>query len=92
VVRRTGATAVLAAGDSLLDADLLEMADLAVRPAHGELHEIGWRRPHLEVTDASGVLAGEDIVRRMLDHVLGQGRNEASTRRPDEIVSAHDPL
>jgi hypothetical protein len=92
VVRRTGATAVLAAGDSLLDADLLEMADLAVRPAHGELHEIGWRRHHLEVTGSSGVLAGEEIVRRMLDHVLGQGRNEASTRRPDEIVSAHDRL
>ena len=86
VARRAGTTTVLAAGDSLLDADLLEGADLAIRPAHGELHEIGWQRPHLEVTGSSGVLAGEEIVRRMLDHVL----DRPSTRRPDEIVSAHD--
>jgi hypothetical protein len=86
VARRTGATTVLAAGDSLLDADLLDAADHAIRPAHGELHELDWQRPHLEVTDSSGVLAGEEIVRRMLDHVL----DRPSTRRPDEIVSAHD--
>jgi hypothetical protein len=90
VAHRAGATTVLAAGDSLLDVDLLEMADLAVRPTHGELHDVGWHRPHLKVTRSSGVLAGEEIVRRMLDHVLGQAQNEASTRRPDEIVSAHD--
>lgn len=68
VRRRTGATGVLAAGDSLLDADLLESADVAVRPAHGELHDLGWRRPHLEVTSSAGVLAGEEIVRRLLGH------------------------
>jgi hypothetical protein len=88
VRRRTGATGLLAAGDSLLDADLLESADVAVRPAHGELHDLGWRRPHLEVTGSTGVLAGEEIVRRLLAHVLGGGRNPASPRRPDEIVSA----
>jgi hypothetical protein len=88
VARRTGCDRVIAAGDSLLDADLLESADVAVRPAHGELHDLGWRRPHLEVTGSSGVLAGEEIVRRLLAHVLGGGRNPASPRRPDEIVSA----
>lgn len=87
VRRRTAATGLLAAGDSLLDADLLESADVAVRPAHGELHDLGWRRPHLEVTGSTGVRAGEEIVRRLLWHVLGEGRNPASARRPDEIVS-----
>jgi hypothetical protein len=81
VARRTGATRVLAAGDSLLDRDVLELADQAVRPAHGELHEIGWQQQHLIVTAASGVTAGEEIVRLMLEL--------AGERRPDEIVSAH---
>lgn len=69
VARRTGATTLLAAGDSLLDADVLEQADVAVRPAHGELHEMGWRRPNLTVTTSSGVLAGEEIVRTLLTHL-----------------------
>jgi hypothetical protein len=86
VRRRTGATGLLAAGDSLLDADLLECADIAVRPAHGELHDLRWRRPHLEVTASVGVLAGEEIVRRLLGHVLERARDRSS----DEIVSAHD--
>lgn len=81
VARRTGAPRVLAAGDSLLDRDVLELADQAVRPAHGELHEIGWQQQHLIVTAASGVAAGEEIVRLMLEL--------AGERRPDEIVSAH---
>lgn len=66
VVRRTGATRLLAAGDSLLDADMLEAADLGVRPAHGELHDLGWTRPHVAVTQAAGVLAGEEMVARLL--------------------------
>jgi hypothetical protein len=86
VRRRTGATGLLAAGDSLLDADLLESADVAVRPAHGELHDLGWRRPHLEVTGSAGVLAGEEIVRRLLGHARERARDQSS----DEIVSAHD--
>jgi hypothetical protein len=61
VAQRVGAELVLAAGDSLLDADLLELADRAVRPRHGELVDAGWSRPHVEVTSASGVLAGEQI-------------------------------
>jgi hypothetical protein len=86
VRRRTGATGLLAAGDALLDADLLESADVAVRPAHGELHDLGWQRPHLEVTGAVGVLAGEEIVRRLLGHVLDPARHGS----PDEIVSVRD--
>lgn len=62
VLARTGATTLLAAGDSLLDADLLDAADRAVRPAHGELHDAGFTRDHLSVTVASGVAAGEELL------------------------------
>jgi hypothetical protein len=62
VVRRTGATAVVAAGDSLLDREMLAAADVAVRPAHGELHDAGWTAPHLRVTDMPGLLGGEQVV------------------------------
>ncbi|MGW2176743.1 HAD family hydrolase [Streptomyces sp. NPDC001732] len=66
VARRTGATLTLAAGDSLLDADLLLAADRAWRPAHGELADTGWSAPHVEVTAAQGVTAGEEILRCFL--------------------------
>lgn len=62
----TGAVRLLATGDSLLDAPMLEVADAAVRPAHGELHEQGWTAAGVEVTTASGALAGEEIVAWML--------------------------
>lgn len=58
---RVGAARIVAAGDSLLDADLLVAADRAIRPAHGELAEAGWQRPTVQVTARSGVLAGEEI-------------------------------
>ena len=66
VARRTGATLTLAAGDSLLDADLLLAADRAWRPAHGELAETGWDAPHVRVTAEGGVAAGEEILRNLL--------------------------
>lgn len=69
VAWRTGADTVLAAGDSLLDADLLEYADVAVRPAHGELHDTGWKRPGLVVTAAAGVRAGEELLRVLLSRI-----------------------
>jgi hypothetical protein len=62
IARRAGTERVAAAGDSLLDAPTLTAADVAVRPAHGELHERGWTVPHLRVTSAAGLLAGEEIV------------------------------
>lgn len=61
VARRRGATSMIAAGDSLLDTDLLLAADAAIRPAHGELHDSGFTAAHVAVTRASGVLAGEEI-------------------------------
>lgn len=62
IAGRVGADTVVAAGDGRLDTDLLEMADAAVRPRHGELEAIGYLAPNLRVTDATGVLAGEEIV------------------------------
>ncbi|WP_228977461.1 HAD family hydrolase [Streptomyces sp. DH12] len=66
VARRTGAATVLAAGDSLLDADLLLAADRAWRPGHGELADTGWHAANVEVLADRGVAAGEEILRRFL--------------------------
>ena len=59
-----GAGVLLAAGDSLLDRPLLELAvatgGAAVRPAHGELHEQGFAGAH--VTAQTGARAGEELL------------------------------
>lgn len=65
VARRTGADLTLAAGDSLLDADLLLAADRGWRPGHGELADTGWGAPHVETLAETGVAAGEEILRRL---------------------------
>jgi hypothetical protein len=62
VARRTDADLVLAAGDSLLDTDLLLVADLGIHPCHGELYDTGWSAPNVVQTAAAGVCAGEEIV------------------------------
>ena len=59
---RVGAELVLAAGDSLLDRELLCYADRGIHPAHGELFSSGWSAPGVERTLAAGVLAGQEIV------------------------------
>ncbi|QFG25715.1 HAD family hydrolase [Actinomadura sp. WMMB 499] len=64
--RRTGAATMLAAGDSLLDIELLDAADAAVRPAHGELHDTGWTSPSTGVTASAGIAAGQEIVEWLL--------------------------
>ncbi|MGW5387540.1 HAD family hydrolase [Nocardia sp. NPDC003963] len=56
------AAPTLAAGDGALDAEMLVAADHAIRPRHGELEELGWNRPGLTVTAASGIVAGEEIL------------------------------
>ncbi len=71
VQRRTGAKYLLAAGDSLLDGELLAAADAAVRPAQGELAASGWTTPGLHVTGAPGVLGGEELVRWLVATVEG---------------------
>ncbi|AJC58698.1 MULTISPECIES: hypothetical protein [Streptomyces] len=74
VARRTGAPGILAAGDSLLDTDLLLAADRGWRPGHGELADTGWRAPHVTALDERGVAAGEMIARAFLDGVTAPGR------------------
>lgn len=62
VARRSDAGLVLAAGDSLLDVDMLLAADLAIHPRHGELYETGWSGPNVVQSAGVGVCAGEQIV------------------------------
>jgi hypothetical protein len=66
VARRTGVELTLAAGDSLLDADLLLAADRAWRPGHGELADEGFMAPGVSALPERGVLAGERILREFL--------------------------
>ena len=73
LARRTGATAVLAAGDSLLDRDLLEFAGVAARPRQGELADVDYRLPGLYVPQAPGVLGGEELLRWLGEHPLVRG-------------------
>jgi phosphoserine phosphatase len=62
VARREGIETVVAAGDSLLDVDLLAAADRGIMARHGELAASGWRSSTVAVTERSGVLAGAEIV------------------------------
>ncbi len=66
VAHRTNATLTLAAGDSLLDADLLLAADKSWRPGHGELADEAWTAPNVTALLERGALAGERIVREFL--------------------------
>jgi hypothetical protein len=71
---------LLAAGDSLLDADLLDIADAAIRPAHGELAEAGFTRDHLTVTDTTGVRAGEEMLAWLHARVVDEERTTPTWR------------
>lgn len=77
VARRVGATSTLAAGDSLLDADLLLAADAAWRPGHGELADSAWTAPNVTALAEAGVLAGEEIVRALAREAGRLGTLEA---------------
>lgn len=68
IAERTGATRTYAAGDSLLDTDLLLAADAGWRPGHGELADAGWSAPHITALAERGVAAGERILREALRH------------------------
>ena len=65
VRRRSGNPPLAAAGDSVLDRDMLEAADVGVRPAHGELQEQGWSGPRVQVVGASGAAGGEAVLARL---------------------------
>ena len=72
-VRRSGATLLHAAGDSLLDAGMLAAADTGWRPGHGELADTGWHVPHIEALPERGVRAGERIAAAAYEALRGGG-------------------
>jgi hypothetical protein len=74
VIARTGSLLLAAAGDSLLDRGMLARADVAVRPAHGELHEQGFSLPGMQVTAQAGLLGGEEVV-ELLAGIIAPVRN-----------------
>lgn len=57
---------VVAAGDSLLDLDMLNAADLAIAPSHGELHTLyiqgGSDIENIKFTKKNGIEAAEEIL------------------------------
>jgi hypothetical protein len=60
VRERTGSARVGAAGDSLLDRRMLEGADFAIRPPHGELEVVGC--PVDVLVSDTGVAAGAGVL------------------------------
>ncbi len=74
VIARTGGFQLAAAGDSLLDRGMLARADVAVRPAHGELHDQGFSLPGMRVTASAGLLGGAEVVDALAE-IVGQVRN-----------------
>lgn len=76
VKRMAGADRVIASGDSLLDRGLLDYADEAIAPAHGELYR-GFQNGELQgkygFTARSGIRAAEDILQFVLDIMNREG-------------------
>jgi hydroxymethylpyrimidine pyrophosphatase-like HAD family hydrolase len=66
---RTLGLPLIAAGDSILDRDLLEAAEFAVRPAHGELHAIDYGGA--KITSRSGARAAEEILALLGEYADG---------------------
>ena len=64
-------------------------ADHARVPRDSELTRVGWTHPRAGVTEAAGLLAGEEIVRWIHDHVFGGARPEVP---PSQADSALFPL
>jgi hydroxymethylpyrimidine pyrophosphatase-like HAD family hydrolase len=67
VNRRLATDYTIAAGDSNLDRSILELADLPIRPAHGELDKLNYNIPNLVITKEVGIRAGEEIVQLATD-------------------------
>lgn len=66
IKEKEGLSRVVAAGDSLLDLDMLKAADLALAPAHGELYALYLQRisglEKIKFTQKSGIEAAEEIL------------------------------
>jgi len=66
IKEKEGISRVVAAGDSLLDLDMLNAADLALAPAHGELYSLYLQGisglDKIKFTQKSGIEAAEEIL------------------------------
>ncbi|SDL16340.1 Hydroxymethylpyrimidine pyrophosphatase [Paenibacillus sp. OK060] len=65
VRHQIGNVPVIASGDSLLDRCLLDFADYAIAPRHGELYREKQRNPELipyRFTEKSGIFAADEIL------------------------------
>ncbi|MDN4604899.1 HAD family hydrolase [Paenibacillus sp. F6_3S_P_1C] len=65
VRHQIGNVPVIASGDSLLDRSLLDFADYAIAPRHGELYREKQRNPKLvpyRFTEKSGIFAADEIL------------------------------
>jgi len=83
VIEMTGENSVIAAGDSLLDLPLLQGADYALIPAHGELYEqLECLQENWLLTASSGLPAGEEILQAVIKIV-----NENQTCGGDPVIS-----
>ena len=81
VARRVGADVVLAAGDSLLDVDLLAAADRGVHPGHGEIAASGWSAPWVDALSSTGAAAGEQVIDWFTTHAGTAGPRARATAR-----------
>ena len=79
VARRVGAGVVLAAGDSLLDVDLLAAADRGVHPGHGEIAATGWSAPWVDALTSTGAAAGAEIIAWFTAHTEGVAPRDRTT-------------
>lgn len=82
VAARMTANTAYAAGDSLLDIDLLEYADEGVHPGHGELAESGWSAPHVRRLSEKGALAGQRVVEWFAGKAQAEPATDGTLPRP----------
>lgn len=81
LAERVGASHLLAAGDSLLDRPMLELALAsggAARPAHGELHHLGFSPAGLFVSPSAGADAAAEILEWAIHRVSELARSGAA--------------
>ncbi|MDR3586210.1 MAG: HAD hydrolase family protein [Desulfosporosinus sp.] len=77
IKEKEGMSCLVAAGDSLLDLDMLKAADLGIAPAHGELYALylqgllGLER--IQFTHKSGIEAAEEILQVVAGSLSEEG-------------------
>ena len=69
IATQTSEKTLIAAGDSLLDLDMLLAADKAICPSHGEIYMRKLENLHAVFTANEGIRAGEDILAQVLEWI-----------------------